>query len=240
MVSGMSGWLRAGFDRLRRGSRLNPPADPFEPYLERRWPVGQYYGTLTASEKNNRRWVEYKLAAARWHLDALKELEVRSGELSRLIGEEMALDGVLGAGSSAFDAAVAGLILAIEAKRAAGVLVPPHQYSWARAKQLAAAAPTLTLPSESDVDAALDDRNTAAPTGWLAQFRQLRNRATHQDTLVRQFKRNVGDGSETLEPSQISVPGRGFEDPIPYLGSQLAEIRTLCEKILADADAMHP
>jgi hypothetical protein len=36
------------------------------------------------------------------------------------------------------------------------------------------------------------------------------------------------------------VPGRGFEDPIPYLASQLAAIRTLCEKILADADAIIP
>jgi hypothetical protein len=123
--------------------------------LERRWPIGRYYGTLTTREKNNRTWVEYKLAAARWHLDALNELEVRTGELSRLIGEEMALDGVLGAGSSAFDAAVAGLILAIEAKRAAGILAPPHQYSWARAKHLAGAAPRLTLSSEADVDAAL-------------------------------------------------------------------------------------
>ena len=165
-----------------------PPTGVFEPTLGRKWPVGHYYADLsTGGTKNNRAWVEYKLGAAGWYLEALSELEARTGQLSRLIGEEMAIDGVVGAISSAFDAAVAGLIPAIEARRGTPGVVPPHAYSWKIAKQIALPPPQINLKCEKAVDDALRGPK-ASPAGWLEQLRQLRNRATHQDTLPRQIR----------------------------------------------------
>ena len=70
--------------------------------------------TLTIRHKNNRAWVEYKLAAAGWYLDALSDLEARTGELSRLVGEEMALDGALVGIASALGMSVLGTMLGMK------------------------------------------------------------------------------------------------------------------------------
>jgi hypothetical protein len=212
----------------------------FQPTLLRRWPVGQHYVTLTTSDKNNRAWVEYKLIAAGWYIDALWELEARTGELSRLVGEEMALDGALVGIASAFDAAVAGLIGAIEASRGTAGSVPVHHYSWQAAKTLAARPPAVTLACATPVDAALMGASAPTPTGWLAQLRRLRNRAAHQNTLIRHFYRTVGGPAAPQQASQIDVPGRGKENPVPYLRAQLAATRSLCVDILKDSDRINP
>ena len=211
-----------------------------QPTLSRRWPVGPPYLTLTISDKNNRAWVEYKLVAAEWYLDALSELEARTGELSRLVGEEMALDGALVGIDSAFDAAVAGLIGAIEASRGTAGSLPTHRYSWQAAKALAAQAPPVTLTCAQAVDAALSGATAPAPSGWLAQLRRLRNRAAHQNTLIRHFYRTVGGPPAPQQASQIDVPGRGKENPLPYLQAQLAATRALCGDILKDSDTINP
>ena len=153
IVSRLLQWLR-GIQRKPRPP-VASPLQPFQPTLSRQWPVGPPYMTLTIRDKNNRAWVEYKLAAAGWYLDALSDLEARTGELSRLVGEEMALDGALVGIASAFDAAVAGLIGAIEVSRGATNLIPVHQYSWQAAKGLARQAPAVTLACATAVDAAL-------------------------------------------------------------------------------------
>ena len=174
--------------------------------------------TLTIRHKNNRAWVEYKLAAAGWYLDALSDLEARTGELSRLVGEEMALDGALVGIASAFDAAVAGLIGAIEVSRGATNLIPVHQYSWQAAKGLARQAPAVTLACATAVDAALLGANTAAPSGWLAQVRQLRNRVAHENTLIRHFFRTLG--GQVLRSSRARSMCPVVERRIPSLISK--------------------
>lgn len=215
---------------------------PFQPTLQRRWPVGQFYGTLTTTDQNNRAWVEYKLIAAEWYLDTLTALENRTGELSRLVGEEMALDGVLVGLSSAFDAAVAGLITAIETSRGTPGALPPHRYDWPNAKQLAAGPPAILLTCMRTVDAALVGANQATPTGWLARLRRLRNRAAHQNTIVRHYFRTIAVGApvRVQQPSQIDVPGLGGQDPIPYLRAQLNATRSVCATILKDSDTINP
>ncbi len=52
--------------------------------------------------------------AADWYLQALEESFRQTGDLDRFVGVEMAFDGFLAACSSAFDAAVSGLIQASE------------------------------------------------------------------------------------------------------------------------------
>src|SRR2546423_547811 len=144
---------------LRILFRPTLPDPLIAPGLRLRFPVGPEYSTLVASgAKNGRPWVEYKLRAASWYLEALEELYARDSDLHRLVGEEMALDGFLAAGSSAFDAAVAGLIRAIEKHRTipATAVTPAHRLNWERAKKLMTNSRPITLGCTSNVDDALD------------------------------------------------------------------------------------
>src|SRR5438552_3982939 len=94
----------------------------FEPHIERFWPIGENYLTSYPNgTKSRRTWAEYKLTSARWYVEALEQIYLVTADLDRFVGVEMALDGYLGAISSAFDAAVGGLIDAIEAHRS----IPP-------------------------------------------------------------------------------------------------------------------
>lgn len=219
------------------GFRRRPQASgPFAPHLGRRFPNGQDYRTLAPQgAKNNRPWVEYKLHAAQWYLDTLAELHARNGDLNRRIGEEMALDGVTAAGSSAFDSAVAGLIRAMEAHRVTSAAKPvlPWNMSWREAKAIASASPAISLQCQQTVDAALEDDPDAI--GWLVQLRRLRNRATHEDSINRMYY--VGGEPRA---SELIVPGADPQAPIPYLTSMVANIRHVCELIMKDADQLNP
>jgi hypothetical protein len=222
--------------------RLWQAKGPFEPTLWRRFPIGKQYRSLVTDEKENGRpWVEYKLHTAAWYLDTLDELYGRTGDFTRLIGEEMALDGYLTAGCAAFDAAVGGLCVAIEMNRELSTeqRTPPHLWTWGKAKQLTCHEPVIILGCQSDVDAALAGAGTDAPTGWLAQFQRLRNRAIHQDTLTRAFYQDMG-GTAPSPPSRIEIPGKGAADPMPYLHGILPRLRVICELILTDSERLNP
>jgi len=202
----------------------------------RGWPVGPEYLRLAAAgAKNGRAWTEFKLWSADWYLRTLVILHERSGELTRLVGEEIALDGYLAAVSSAFDSATYGLIQAIEEARNVpqAQRTPQHQISWTTATNLAASPPAAVLNCMTAVAAALLGWNAPQPSGWLAQARRLRNRSTHMDTIARLH-------FVPHQPSKLKVPGLGDVDPIPYLSGLLPQIRTLTSSILADADTINP
>src|SRR5262249_31307499 len=128
---------------------------PFRPTLSRSWPVGTRYSHFcTPPVSEYHAWAEFKLAAAAWYLEALEELQQELHELDRSTGVEMAIDGLLAAACSAFDAAVAGLITAIEAKP--GKLpTPEHRYSWTVVQRHVTADPRLSIASADEIDTAL-------------------------------------------------------------------------------------
>ena len=202
----------------------------------RGWPVGpEYFRLVPAGAKNGHSWTEFKLWSAEWYLHTLEILHDRTGELARLVGEEMALDGYLAAVSSAFDAATYGLIQAIEEARQVpqAQKTPQQHISWTTATNLAASPPVAVLQSAAAVGTALAGNNVPQPGGWLAQARRLRNRSTHMDTIARAL-------FVPHQPPLLRVPGVGDVAPLPYLGGLLPQIRTLTASILVDADTINP
>jgi hypothetical protein len=75
----------------------------------------------------------------------------------------------------------------------------------------------------------------ALSVGDVAELRWLRNRSTHEDTLVRRFYR--GGDADTCH---IQTPRGGFEAPVPYLRTKMDACRQLVDGILADAEAVSP
>jgi hypothetical protein len=211
--------------------------DVFAPTLEgKEWPMGVHYLTwFGPGTAPGRPWAEYKLWTAEWYLNTLRELFHATRDLDRYLGVEMALDGILGATSSAFDAAIGATIMAIEHKRGVQEAdrTPTWRRTWKRAKRLADRQPPIRLSARADVDIAMAGEMDAEPTGWLAQLRRLRNRSTHEDTLARHLRRG-GPNEET----QIIVPGRGAVDPIPYLEEALSSCQDLVFQILTEVDLL--
>jgi hypothetical protein len=189
--------------------------------------------------KDYRSWAEFKLMAADWYLQALEESFRQTGDLDRFVGVEMAFDGFLAACSSAFDAAVSGLIQASErylqvpqAKQ-----LPPYERSWAKAAALVEQTGQ-AFGSRPSVDAAMVGP-AANPTGWLSQCRQLRNRTQHENTLSRAFFGTVGS-DRAHQQSEIHVPGLGQVEPLRYVRTVLPRLRPLVEAIVRDAEAIDP
>jgi len=76
--------------------------------------------------------------AADWHTRTLKELGGRERSFDRELGVEMALDGALNGLSSAFDAAVALLIRAVEHAREVDIdeRLPVYRHNWDRCRDM--------------------------------------------------------------------------------------------------------
>lgn len=211
--------------------------------------VGEETGT-------SRAWARFKLQAAAWYVELLDELGSRYG-FARLVGIEMAMDGALSALSSAFDAAVAGLIVASEERlevRAKDFSEPaptrtaPHRYDWSVARKylcnptVPGNRPSVVALSKAvvtDVDAALASDGQSG-VGWLEELRRLRNRTTHQDTLARHIAVNVGGEIAQRTDWQLTVAGIGH-DPVTYLREVHGRLeRLLDDRLLQTAELLAP
>src|SRR6478609_1915599 len=92
----------------RKVSRMNDvPAS-----VATQWPVGPAY-TEWVGASGVGAWVAYKLGTAEWFIDQLERVGDMVG-YNRYVGVEMAMDGALAALCGGFDAAVGGLIGAVD------------------------------------------------------------------------------------------------------------------------------
>jgi hypothetical protein len=199
------------------------------------WPAGRGFDRPLKAKKA-RSWANYKMEAADWYLDTLLAMSLQQGRLERVLGVEMAVEGVIQSLCSAFEVMICALTQAIE--KAAGVpadrRTPRHLVNWSR---LAAAAKVfdIDLASTLSISAALLGEHSEDPQGPLAQLFALRRHAAVQDPLLKAVSRDGGD-AELL----IDVPGRG---PLPLV-DYLFEARNLVGELLgtilhdvADANA---
>lgn len=131
-------------------------------------------------------WPDFKLRCADWYINALTALEQKYGELDRLVGVEMALDGALSSLVGAFDSAVRK---AHEAARRVGLAtVPARTHKWNEetlAKIIAEAqARGLVSPGNDlcGIEAALGPDTSP---GWLTDLKRARNRSMHMTSLQR-------------------------------------------------------
>jgi len=183
--------------------------------------------------------VGFNVASAGWYLETLRQIYAGTGDLDRFIGVEMALVGFLSGVSSAFDAAVAALIEAIEYSLPPASKTPQHKYKW-KACMKTAASLTVHLSCSVDVDIALAGDGHPIPTGWLAVARRMRNRSTHQSTLSRQFSRALtedlrsGASGGYSSPTMVSLPDGTGADPLQWCEQTLTSISDLVTAICTD------
>ncbi|HUY06623.1 MAG TPA: hypothetical protein VMU99_05135 [Acidimicrobiales bacterium] len=187
------------------------------------WPTGPGY-TKPIKVKKTKAWVRYKFDAADWYLNTLRETAGHSGLSGRLIGVEMAIEGVIGALCSSVDAAIYALTNTIE--RTQGIpgdrRTPSRLASWSK---LAAEAKYLDieLASSLSISNALIGEHSETPQGWLAQLQILRHRSYREDITV------ITSTARTLPQELcIDVPTQG---PIPIL-EYLSRCRDLVEELL--------
>ena len=224
------------------------------------WPVGPAY-TEWVGANGVGAWVAYKLGAAEWFIDQLE----RVGDLVgyyRYVGVEMALDGALAALCGGFDAAVGGLIGAVDkyfdsapdgSPDVARESIPPHRYSWRRCRERLELLRTEDLnldvePLIQEIEQALEAPDDG-PLGWLVECQRLRNAAIHQDTLARHIEvasHNVVGAVEQIGASQggnatwsITVQGRG-EHPVEYLRGVERQLEALTKRMVAVIDWLCP
>jgi hypothetical protein len=187
------------------------------------WPAGPGFSKPLKTKKA-KTWARYKFSSADWYLNTLRDLFVDDGKLQRVLGVEMAVDGVIQALTATFDAAIYALTNTVEraAKISKDRRTPVHLASWSK---LTAEAQYFgfDLASSLSVSHALIGEHSEDPEGWLAQLLVLRRRATCQDLLVSQQDEKTG-----IAHLAIEVPGRG---PLPLL-SYLVETRDLVEELL--------
>ena len=126
------------------------------------WPTGPSYDRPIKAKKL-KAWAKYKMEAADWYLDTLLAMLLQKARLERVLGVEMAVEGVIQSLCSAFEVMICALTQSIE--KAAGVpadhRTPRHLVSWSR---LAAAAKVF------DIDLA-----TRSPAFVRPPRRALRN-----------------------------------------------------------------
>lgn len=100
-------------------------------------------GAVPADTGATEAWANYKLRCSDWYVDLLDQFNQDCG-FERFVGIEMTLDGALASLYSAFDAAVAGVIVTAEELRQQRVTqsggkppdrLPPHLYWWSNAKK---------------------------------------------------------------------------------------------------------
>jgi hypothetical protein len=196
------------------------------------WPTGPGFDRPVKA-KRLKAWAKYKMEAADWYLDALLAMSLQQ-RLERVLGVEMAVEGVIQSLCSAFEVMICALTQSIE--KAAGVpadhRTPRHLVNWSR---LAAAAKVfdIDLASSLSISSALLGEHSENPEGPLAQLLLLRRLAAVQDLLVEAASTDGGD-DELL----IDVPGRGPLPPVDYLFEARNLVGELLETILHDvADA---
>jgi hypothetical protein len=197
------------------------------------WPAGPGYDRPIKAKKL-KAWAKYKMEAADWYLDTLLAMSLQEGRLARVLGVEMAVEGVIQSLCSAFEVMICALTEAIE--KAAGVpadhRTPRHLVSWSR---LAAAAKVfdIDLASTLSISSALLGERSENPEGPLAQLLVLRRNAAVQDLLVETASTNGAD-----DELCIDVPGRGPLPLVNYLFEARNLVGELLETILHDvADA---
>jgi len=197
------------------------------------WPAGPGFDRPVKAKKL-KAWAKYKMEAADWYLDTLLAMSLQQGRLERVLGVEMAVEGVIQSLCSAFEVMICALTQSIE--KAAGVptdhRTPRHLVSWSR---LAAAAKVfdIDLASTLSISSALLGEHSENPEGPLAQLFVLRRHAAVQDLLVEAPSPDGGDDELLIE-----VPGRGPLPLVDYLFEARNLVGELLETILHDvADA---
>jgi hypothetical protein len=197
------------------------------------WPTGPGFDRQLKAKKL-KAWANYKMEAADWYLDTLLAMSLQHGRLERVLGVEMAVEGVIQSLCSAFEVMICALTQSRE--KAAGVpadhRTPRHLVSWSR---LAAAAKVfdIDLASTLSISAALLGEHSEDPEGPLAQLFVLRRRAAVQDPLVKAATTDGGD-----DALLVDVPGRGPLPLVDYLFEARNLVGELLETILHDvADA---
>ncbi len=195
------------------------------------WPTGPGFDRPIKTKKL-KAWAKYKMEAADWYLDTLLAMSIQGGRVDRVLGVEMAVEGVIQSLCSAFEVTICALTQSIE--KVAGVpadhRTPRHLVSWSR---LAAAAKVfnIDLASTLSVSAALIGEHSESPEGPLAQLFTLRSRAAVQDLLV-----DVTD--DAAADVRIDVPARGPLPLVDYLFEARNLLGELLDTILHDiADA---
>jgi hypothetical protein len=196
------------------------------------WPAGPGFDRPVKAKKL-KAWAKYKMEAADWYLDTLLAMSLQQ-RLERVLGVEMAVEGVIQSLCSAFEVMICALTQSIE--KAAGVpadhRTPRHLVSWSR---LAAAAKVfdIDLASSLSISSALLGEHSENPEGPLAQLLVLRRLAAVQDLLVEAASTNGGN-----DQLLIDVPGRGPLPVVDYLFEARNLVGELLETILHDvADA---
>lgn len=195
--------------------------------IEVRWPVGPI--VVADGRVGPRAWVEYKLASASWYINTLEALG-EEFDFGRLFGVEMALDGALAALCGAVDAAERPVVLAGWAMhgRPKGRKSYPHSSDFMHLQNY---PDPLGSVSRGVVAAERKTQTEAGAIGWVAALRELRNQATHQDTLTR-FIHDTS-GVESLAATGLSLPGTDTRiDPIAYLRDCERGVRDLVEQLL--------
>lgn len=199
------------------------------------WPVGPHY-LRWVDGKGVHAWARYKLKSADWYRAALVVAVQEAGEIDRYVGIQMALDGVLTALCAAVDAAGSGLYDAVERRlrdEDTDVDIATEGLDgWETAFMLSRRG-ALVLGSERATAEALAGSDSPSPAGWLAQLRQVRDRAVQHNILVRRL--SPGDD---LQGRYVDVPGLGARPPVEYLRSARKKTDRLVEAILADVDSL--
>lgn len=211
-----------------------------------RWPVGPHYDAGLEGYPLHA-WVQFKLNSAAWYIDALESVGAQVG-FQRMTGVEMALDGALTSLCGAFDAAMGGLVTAVDEWAGEGLQhVPPHELS--KPTHFYARMDVLTShnrfgedlqPLADEVRAALRfDRNSPeGPKGWLKQLQFLRNATVHHDTLARHIDLSLG-GSTAKATWSVSIDVEGVE-PVSYLRDARDNVSRLTSRMLAVVDLVCP
>jgi hypothetical protein len=195
------------------------------------WPSGPGFDQLLKTKKP-KAWAKYKMEAADWYLDTLLAMSLQGGRMTRVLGTEMAVEGVIQSLCAGFEVMIGALTKSIE--KAVGVpsdrRTPLHLASWSR---LAAFVKVFNvdLACSLSVSAALLGERSEQPEGPLAQLFVLRSRSAVQDLLV-----EVSDGDDV--DLAIDVPGRGALPLLDYLFEARNLVGELLETIVHDvADA---
>jgi hypothetical protein len=193
------------------------------------WPVGPGH-TKKIKVKKAKAWANYKFVAADWYLNTLRDISLQEGGLRRVLGVEMAVDGVVQSLSAAFDASIFALTGAIE--RAIDIpkdrRTPPHLANWSKLGSVAKYF-EIDLASSLSISIALVGEHSDTPEGWLAQLLALRSRSIGQNPLTERT-REPGLSCELC----IEVPGGGIQPLLAYLTETRDLINELLETIFYD------
>ncbi len=212
--------------------------------IEAKWPLGPLYYELPGSETlDSRAWATYKLAAADWYINTLRRLIEQAG-FDRYLGVEMALDGAFTSINGAFDAAVRGLIQTADAyflQNSPGAKpTPAHLMDVGVFSKRMGALQSHGFDASAineAVQAAVErGPDPDAPTGWMEQFRRIRNLPMHQNTAARHYD-VIADGTPATVGLVVADSAR---QPVEYLQEMRQCVYALVSPVLALIDVVAP